>query len=242
MPYYVSDADNTSLTGFRYPSQYLAGGIVTSGLVMNFDAASYSGSGSTWTDTINGTSTTLNNTSYSGGSSPYFYFNGTSAYAVNNGGVTNPLTGTNNATIMLWIYPDLVQPDATYSGMFALGTKAGGGVSLLFSMKSNRQMTMAKWGDDSTDGTLAPPDNRWSLVSLTKNGAITRFGVNGQTFQNSSNTGTNNFSGSILTIGCTDTPGRYFKGNIASILLYRTALNDGQILQNFEATRNRYGV
>jgi hypothetical protein len=269
MPYYVSDAENTSSTKFRYPSQYLmggtitsadalagfrysvpasVGGIVTSGLVMNFDAGdirSYPGSGSIWYDISGTNNVTLVNAVQPSGFSyaPYITFNGTSAYAVNNS-ASNPLSGTNNATIMAWIYPDVSQPDGTYSGIFALGTKncSPGGVSLLFSMKSNREMTMAKWCDDSTNGTLAPSANTWSMVSLTKSGAATRFGINGQTFQNTSNTGTSNFSGSTLTIGCTDTPGRYFKGHIAAILLYRTALTDDQILQNFEATRNKYLV
>lgn len=59
--------------------------IVSSGLVMNFDAgnsSSYSGSGSTWND-ISGNSynATLTSTSYSASNGGYIGFNGTSSYA-----------------------------------------------------------------------------------------------------------------------------------------------------------------
>lgn len=224
-------------------------GILSSNLVFCLDAAntkSYPGSGSTWTDLSGrGNNIALANTSFVGGSIPYLDFNGTSSYGYNYS-ANNPLTG-NAATIVLWIYPNTTQPDGTYSGMFALGTKDcalgnGNGRTLLFSMKSNRALTMAKYCDDSTNGTLAPTANTWSMVSLTKNGATTRFGINGSTFENSSDTGTQNFTGTNLTVGCTDNPGRYFSGRIAHIMLYNTALTDTQLLQNFNALRGRFGI
>jgi hypothetical protein len=220
---------------------------VTDGLILALDAGnrkSYPGTGTVWTDLTNRNNVTLFNTTFIGGSIPYFSFNGTTSYAANLS-ASNPLTG-NSASILLWVYPNTTQPDATYSGMFALGTKLctlgnGNGQSLLFSMQSNRTLTMAKWCDDSYS-SIAPSANAWSMVSLVKNGASTRFGINASTFNNAANTGTQNFSGSFLTIGSTDNPGRYFGGRIATVMLYNSSLTDAEIQQNFNATRSRFGI
>ena len=200
----------------------------------------------TWFDTYNQNNVFLSNVTYVGGSIPYFDFNGTSSYGYNFSAFNNPLTTGNTASVLLWIYPNTTQPDPSYSGMFALGTKGcalgnGNGQTLLFSMQSNRTLTMAKWCDDSFS-SIAPTANTWSMVSLVKDGASTRFGINGSTFSNGGNTGTQNFAGTNLTIGCTDNPGRYYSGRIASVMLYKTALSDSQILQNFNAQRRRFGL
>jgi hypothetical protein len=224
--------------------------IVTSGLVLCLDAAntkSYPGSGTTWTD-LSGrgnTDVTLSNTTFVGGTIPYLDFNGTNSYGYNFT-ANNGLTSGNTATIILWIYPNTTQPDGSYSGMFALGTKgcalgSGNGQTLLFSMQSNRTLTMAKWCDDSYS-SIAPAANTWSMVSLVKNGASTRFGINASIFNDAANTGTQNFAGDDLTIGCTDNPGRYFSGRIASVVLYNSALTDAQLQQNFNALRSRFSI
>jgi hypothetical protein len=108
-------------------------------------------------------------------------------------------------------------------------------------MQSNRTLTMAKWCDDSFS-SIAAPESTWSMVTLVKNGATTRFGINATTFNNSADTGTQNFAGTTLTVGCTDNPGRYYQGRIGAIYLYNRALTDNEISQNFNALRGRYGL
>lgn len=221
-------------------------GIITSNLAFVLDAANpkcYPGSGNTLFDGVGKNNLTMSNVTYTSGSVPYFLFNGTSSYMYNFS-ATNPLTN-NSATIVLWIYPDATQPDSTYSGMFALGTKActlgnGNGQSLLFSMNSTRTLTMARWCDDSYS-SIAPTASTWSQVALIKNGAKTRFAVN-TTFQDASDTGYQNYSGTSFTIGCTDNPGRYFSGRIAVALLYDYALTDEEIIRNYNCYRGRFGV
>lgn len=199
----------------------------------------------TWND-LNGTNRMeMVNVTHVSGSNSYFDFNGTSSYCYNSS-ANNPLINRNTASILVWVYPDTTQPDANYSGMFCLGTKScalgsGNGQTLLFSMQSNRTLTMAKYCDDSFS-TIAPAANVWSMVSLVKNGASTRFGINGSTFQDASNTGTQNFAGSNFSIGSTDGPGRNYRGRIAAIQLYNRALSDAEVLQNFSARRSRFGV
>jgi hypothetical protein len=220
-----------------------------SSLVLALDAGntkSYPGSGTTWTDLSGTNHLALSNVSYvSGTTTPYFDFNGTTSYAYNFSANSVLSTG-NTATVLVWIYPATTQPDTNYSGMFALGTKdcalgSGNGRTLLFSMQSNRTLTMAKYCDDSFS-SIAPTANTWSMVSLVKNGAATRFGINATTFNDAANTGTQNFAGTNLTVGSTDGPGRYYQGRIGAIYLYNRALTDNEISQNFNATRGRYGI
>lgn len=222
-------------------------GIYADNLVFALDASNkrcYPGSGSVAYDGVTRNDLTIVDATHNSSGIPYFNFNGTSAYMYNYS-AGNPLT-SNTATVIAWIYPNSTQTDGTYNGIFALGTKGcalgnGNGQSLLFSMTSSRVLTMAKWCDDSTNGTLAPVANTWSQVTLIKNGASTRIAVN-TTFENTSSTGTQNFSGGNFTIGCTDNPGRYFGGRIALILLYNSALTDAQVTQVYNGYRTRFGV
>lgn len=215
-------------------------------LVFAMDASNprcYSGSGTVMYDGVTRNNLTIANATYTAGAIPYFNFDGVDDYMYNFT-TNNPLT-SNAATVILWIYPSTTQPDANYSGMFALGTKActlgsGNGQTLLFSMQSNRTLSMAKWCDDSFS-SIAPTADTWSQVSLVKNGASTRFGIN-TSFQDASNTGTQSFTGVNFTVGCTDNPGRYFSGRIAVVLLYSAALTDDQITQTYTAYRSRFGV
>lgn len=215
-------------------------------LVFAMDASNprcYPGSGTVMYDGVTRNNLTIANAAYTAGAIPYFNFDGVDDYMYNFT-TNNPLT-SNAATVILWVYPSTTQPDANYSGMFALGTKncalgGGNGQTILFSMRSDRTLTMAKWCDDSFS-SIAPTANTWSQVSLVKNGASTRFGIN-TSFQDASNTGTQSFTGVNFTVGCTDNPGRYFSGRIAVVLLYSAALTDDQITQTYTAYRSRFGV
>jgi hypothetical protein len=219
---------------------------VTDGLVLALDAGnrkSYPGSGTTWTDLSGTNHLALSNVSYVSATTPYFDFNGTTSYAYNFS-ANNVLSTGNTATVLVWIYPATTQPDANYSGMFNLGTKdcalgSGNGRTLLFSMQSNRTLTMARYCDDSFS-SIAPTANTWSMVSLVKNGASTRFGINATTFNNAANTGTQNFAGTNLTVGCTDNPGRYYQGRIGAVYLFNRTLSDVEIAQNYNALKSRY--
>ena len=115
----------TKLVGGRYQTL----GLVTSGLSMWLDAnnpASYSGSGTTWTDlTGNGNDQTLvNSPTYTAGAPSYFSFNGIDQFST---GSTTVL-GANTYTKMVWFQIDsaldnnIVSSDAGGHYMFFAGT------------------------------------------------------------------------------------------------------------------------
>jgi len=219
-------------------------------LIFSMDAAnprSYPGSGNILYDLCGRNNLTMSNVTYSSSGIPHFSFNGTNSYC-HNTTVVNGLEGTNQASIIAWVNTATVAGiDGTYNGIVALGTKgcnlgSGRGQSILFSMASTRRLTMAKWCDDSTNGTLVAPANTWAMISLVKNGASTRFSVN-NTFENSSNTGTENFTGTNFTIGATDNPGnRLFTGLIGSVYIYRGALSDTDITNIYLSLKGKYGI
>lgn len=220
------------------------------GIVFSLDASNskcFNGVGTTAYDLTGLNDMTLyNGVGFNSSGIPYFQFNGSSQYMRKVSGVQNPLT-SNAATVIAWIQPNTsAGSDPTYSGLFSLGTKScplgsGNGQTLLFSIRNaSRTLTMAKWCDDSYS-SLSVPDNSWSMVSLKKDGALTRFSVN-DTFQTTGNTGTQAFTGTSFTVGCTDNPGRYYSGKMSSIVLYNTALTDAEILDIFQSTRSRFGV
>lgn len=207
----------------------------------------YNGSGTTAYDLTGLNDMTLyNSVGFNSSGIPYFSFNGSNQYMRRITDVTNPLT-SNAATVVAWIQPNTsAGSDPNYSGLFSLGVKScplgsGNGQTLLFSIRnSSRNLTMAKWCDDSFS-TLSVPDTSWSMVTLKKDGALTRFSVN-ETFQTTANTGTQAFAGTNFTVGCTDSPGRYYGGKMSSVLLYNRALSDSEILGLFNITRSRFGI
>ena len=207
----------------------------------------YSGSGTTAYDLTGLNDMTLyNSVGFNSSGIPYFEFNGSNQYMRKPSGVVNPLT-SNAATVVAWIQPNTsAGSDPNYSGMFSLGTKScplgsGNGQTLLFSIRnSSRNLTMAKWCDDSFS-SLSVPDTSWSMVTLKKDGALTRFSVN-ETFATTGNTGTQAFTGTAFTVGCTDNPGRYYGGKMSSMVLYNRALSDSEILGLFNITRSRFGI
>jgi hypothetical protein len=89
--------------------------ISNSGLVLHLDAgnaASYSGSGTTWNDLSgNGSNVTLTNTTFSSANGGSIVFNGTNAYADFNANIEN----TNVVTIEMWVKSNALE-NAMYFG------------------------------------------------------------------------------------------------------------------------------
>ena len=245
-------AGGSGVVVVRYPGpQKATGGTITQ--VNGYTIHTFNSSGSftpTTSSTIyglydlteKGNHLQLSNTTYNTSGVPSLVFNGTSSNAFNYT-ATNPLT-SNVATMILWIKPSATQNADTYNGLFVIGIKSapygsGYGETFLFSMKQNRTLSMAKYGDDSTNATNVVSSSSWSMVSCVKNGATTRFGVN-TTFESTSNTGNANFRGTLMNLGCTDSPGRFYTGEIAVAMLFDTALSDSQITEIYNSYSSRF--
>ena len=218
------------------------GNIVTNGLALYLDAAntrSYPGSGTTWTD-LSGNSnngTLTNGPTFNSGNGGSIVFDGSNDFVS-----TNYNIALTDFTFCMWFKaPDSTNPqsirlmDKNYITGMWLGKNANNGAP-------------NSWGGGIKES--APPygiyltltDGQWHfLVSIRSGTTHTLYG------DGISNTTSNAVSATALStdnmaIGSGYGGGSYFKGNIAQTQIYNRALSASEVLQNFNATRARFGV
>ena len=215
-------------------------GVVTSGLIMYLDAglnASYPGSGTTWTDLSSNSNngTLVNSPTYSSANGGSILFDG-----INNN-VTTPLnTALGNFTVCCWFKPtDSTNPayarliDKNYLNGFWLGKDAS---------------TSNSWGGGVREGSIpfgifiSLTDGQWNfLTSIRSSTTHTLYG-NGITNTASNTVPSTALDTTSLLIAQYIGGGGYnFKGNVAVVQVYNRALTSAEVLQNYNATKARYG-
>jgi hypothetical protein len=231
----ISKSSITKLSGVTLPS-----GIVTSGLVMYLDAgvgSSYPGSGTAWTDiSYNGNDGTLvNGPTYSSADGGSILFDGTDDNA------STLFNGTlNDFTICCWFkatdssnnpYTRLL--DKSFTGGFWLGKDAaspdswGGGIQEV-SPPFGRFLTL-------TDG-------QWNFITSVRESTTNTLYGNGIANTTSGTVTSAALDSSYLLLAqYIGGLGYNFKGNIAIVQMYNRALTSSEVLQNYNATKARYG-
>jgi len=213
--------------------------IVSDGLVLYLDSAnsrSYSGSGNTWYDLSrsSNTSALTNGASYVGsGSSSYISFDGSNDYVIVNSNA-NILSKT-EYTKTAYMY---ITSFSTSNNIISGGNSAQHAFWLFASDKLNAGHNGA-WNTVVGSTTLSL--NRWyfSVVTYSSTSGWKLY-LNG--IQDGSSVDTTTFTGSqFVNIGSYDN-GNNFTGRIAGALIYNRVLSAAEILQNFNATRFRYGI
>jgi hypothetical protein len=215
--------------------------VVTTGLQLYLDAgqaASYSGSGTTWTDLSgNGRNGTLTNgPTYSSADGGSIVFDGTDDFVQCSGSVT-----ATAATFVSWIRRNGTQ--SQYDGiLFSRGTNVTGmnfQVSNQLGYHWNNAVNTYGW-----QSGLTIPDLTWCMVAVS----VTSTAATAYLCQSSGITSAINTVSHISTtlddikIGQEDFGGRFFNGNIAIAQLYNIALSAEQVAQNFAADRARFGL
>ena len=220
--------------------------IVSSGLVLCLDAAnkrSYPGTGTTWTDLSgnSNTGTLTNGPTFNAGNQGSIVFDGTDDYVA----ITNLFLNTiTNVTLQGWVYIS----STSLKGPFV---KVGGGVNGYaigvggndFDTSGNQIIGIypgVRWiltGNNYGTG--------WKFFTLTlSTTSVPTFYLNGALI--GSYPGTNPLTptsgayvgrnvGDELTV-------RAFAGNIAITQIYNRTLTATEILQNYNATKNRFGL
>lgn len=221
-------------------------GIITNGLILNLDAgnsASYSGSGTTWTDLSgNGNNGTLTNgptyTSSNGGS---IVFDGINDYVT----LGSTLSGTLAGTISFWI-----KLTNTITTGYA-GNQRPWGKNADFE---------CRWGGNSsvTDRNLVTDiggilslvsvqntwlNTVWYNITIVYNGATNSSALYIQGVLDATGTAGNvtGLTGNWI-IGATSSTAGPLNGQISQYLIYNRALSAAEVQQNFNATRNRFGL
>jgi hypothetical protein len=230
--------------------------IVTSGLVLCLDAAnkrSYPGTGTSWLDVSgNGnTGTLVNGVGYDSGNSGSLVFDGVNDYV--NVNIDNFFqTYNDSVTYELWSYtPAAAQwhanpPGGSGTNIISRGTYPG--YNGLGRLATNN--VVAAYFRGSTSGTASASftisrDEWYHLVSVWT-GTRAELYVNG-TLRNTSQVSLvgNPTAGAVSiarqrALGGNN--GGWYEGLISGVKIYNRALTAQEILQNFNATKSKYGV
>jgi len=216
-----------------------ATGIATSGLVLHLDAgnaASYPGSGTTWTDLSgNGNNGTLiNGPTYSSANGGVILFDGSNDYVA--GSIPTLDTWTmscwylsNNITSALVFYP--------FSGTNVPNSGIGFGGT--FDVNTQNKWYFFDSVTSFNASSTAIIVDTWYNLTVTKSSTVYNLYTNGVL----------SVSGSGLDLSLTQyNLGRrgnavwYANGRIAQSLIYNKALSASEVSQNFNALRGRFGL
>jgi len=216
---------------------YRGPNIVRSGLVLALDAAdknSYVGSGTAWNDISgNSNNTTLTNgPTFSNANVGVIVFDGINDYS-SRASITSPPT--------------------TDRYLFSVGRDIGvptGGLALLaygFDVVSDVLIFELGSGVGRVSSGIVPTINTWYNIVATADGTNTKFYVN-SILKNTSAQGSGQIaSNPTLSVGSyvnsSGIPSTYFHdGRVSNVYFYNRALSATEVLQNYNATKTRFGL
>jgi hypothetical protein len=222
---------------------------VTSGLVLELDAGnikSYPTTGTTWFDKSgNGYNGTLTNgPTFNTGSGGSIVFDGTNDY-VQTTYSTDLLTGY---TLSAWFNPfslSLNGPIIFKTDSVAISPNFGNITRLYINTSGVLDFFWTNSTQFYQASTTLPSANTWyNAVGIysSANNSISLY-LNGILKSTTTTSGTTIVANQPYLIGRTDpTNNQYYKGNISLAQIYNRALSATEIQQNFNATRNRFGI
>ena len=222
--------------------------IITDGLVFAVDAGStrsYPGSGTTGTDLINSESITLvNGVAFSSANGGSWEFDGSDDYISLPASLITALHGGAEASICIWIKNDTTQNYVGTSGIVQLSNYNSSNGCLWFYSNGYTYLDIFRTSRvEQVFANNTEVGTNWNLLTIT-----TTPGTNGwKCYMNGvlkkQVTGQNtvsvaNIQGG-LTLGRNNTS-RYTNGKIAACQIYDTALTAAEVLQNYNAQKNRF--
>jgi len=234
--------------------EQIGGRIVTDGLVLMLDAGdstSYPGTGTTWTDLSgNGNNGTLvNGVGYDSGNGGSLTFDGSNDYVISTNGLDYNDSG-GSFTVISFIYPTSVITSDIYE---AILNRSDGSNHIFSTFISTTTGYLASWIFNSGGSivqytsNLTPLSNKWNMcvwsysdlsgytyTLINEGGSYTNSDLNSQTIRKDV---TNEY-----TIGRWKNGGYNYSGHISNLVFYNRALTADEVLQNFNATRSRFGI
>jgi hypothetical protein len=218
--------------------------IVKDGLVLDLDAsilASYPGTGTTWTDLSgnNNNGTLINGPTFNSGNGGSIVFDGTNNY-VNCGNASNLQLTV--GTISAWV--KTTTPGSSYRGIitkpFAWGLFVKDGILITYDWGLPANMGTRTTGINISDGT-------WKSVTMTFTQTIGTPSNNVIIYLNGNpvlTTTVKHFDNNINVQLGSNTSGinQFLNGSISNSQVYNRALSSQEILQNYNATKIRYGL
>jgi len=227
--------------------------IISNGLILSLDAgnaASYPGSGTTWTDLSgNGnTGTLVNGVGYSASNGGALTFDGTNDYVLANNTSLNSKFSSTSVSHFSWVY-------LTGAGVLVseLGqtTPNSGWHDSNIEINSSGAFSFSTWHDSLTNKVVSSNQsfNIWYYVGFTYGGTTLTAYINGSSigtttfsrqapYNNGNQTHYALFSTDATNMGT----GGNGVGRCAAFSVYNRALTAAEVSQNFQALRGRFGV
>jgi hypothetical protein len=216
--------------------------IVTDGLVLCLDAAntkSYVSGSTAWNDLSRGgnNGTLINGPTFNTGSLGSIVFDGTDDFI--DCGNNNNLDLTNNFSLGVWLKRNLVQ--TSDSAVVGRITNANGYAGYMLWFTGGGISLYIRSGIRASTGTIVADTNCY--VVGTYNGSTASVYVNGILVNSQSTSVEAIPTGVNFQIGkyTFDSP-RNFAGNIFNTQVYNRALSAQEVLQNYNATKTRFGL
>jgi hypothetical protein len=232
------------------------GNIVTNGLVLYLDAAnylSYTSGSTTWNDLSgnNNSGSLVNGPTFSSTNAGSIVFDGVNDYigstAASGTGITNPKLYNNKISFNVWF-----RTTSTKNSQYVISSGAqtnSTGICLVLNDSGTPEYVGVTTSDKSWSiGNLdfITPNIWYSICVVTddnnmylySNGTLVTSVASGGSTQTSVHTS--------LTLGSPNNnlgnPGFTLVGNIASTQIYNRALTASEVLQNYNATKARFGL
>jgi hypothetical protein len=206
--------------------------IVSDGLVMYLDAAnsrSYPGSGITVNSLTGGYNGTLvNGVGFSSSNNGSFFFDGTNDYII-----------FSNSDVMGSVYTQNIWFKKSNSGLHLLADTGYAG-AIVYSSKVEFYYTSSSPFLLSINYNFLI--NRWYMISLVRGSTIKSVYLDGSLIGSVSSSDSYDTSGTNLYVGSNGGNSEFLNGNLGQVQIYNRALTQQEILQNFNATRFRYGI
>jgi hypothetical protein len=228
----------------------LSGGpnIVVDGLVLALDAAntkSYVSGSTAWTDLSrsNNNGTLTNGPTFNGANGGSIVFDGTNDFINSNNSINTGL----NFTVSVWFRRTV---GSNRGGLVANSYPYSTNVGWYFLINSNNDFAFSVGRDQAfvTTNSNVITNNIWyNVVSTTTGGGTDiKIYINSIVQVNAASLFTSVpivYTTSNFKIGGLVSPvGDYFGGNISIVQIYNRALSATEILQNYNATKGRFGL
>ena len=226
--------------------------IVRSGLVLYLDAglvSSYPGSGTTWSDVsgYNNTPTTVN--------SPTFVTQSGGGWTVDSVGTNNfnldskaSIVNVAEGTVGGWVKFDSIS-GANYVFISYGGNGTGGGFLLQSESGTSTKFELVLFGGGITGGrasageTLSTPYVGKNMYMVgTYSTSVVKLYINGAEIASSAKSSDSMPAQSYFRISSEYNRTRGVGGNIYTTHIYNRALSASEVLQNYQAQRQRFGA
>ena len=213
--------------------------IITDGLVLNLDAgdtSSYPGTGTDWFDlTGNNNGTLINGPTFDSGNGGSISFDGVNDYVITNTTRTD-FTTTNQISIGMWFK---INTFTNVRGLFQFASGLTSGLPwILVRTQNGNQLTYYFSGNAyRVTHTINPTSIQY--INLTYDGTTWKVYLNG-VLQGSYVGDIGGYNGNNLYIG--NGYAGYLDMNCYNFHVYDKSLTDSEVLQNYNATKDRFGL